>query len=42
LQEALIGLHLDFNQIGNLDRPLDFRKIQALMFPQVLIAIRHA
>jgi hypothetical protein len=42
LQEPLIGLHLDFNQIGNLDRALDFREIQPLMFPGVLIGIRHA
>ena len=42
LQEALVGLHLDFNQVGNLDRALDFREIQPLMFPGVLIAIRHA
>ncbi len=42
LQEALIGLHLDFNQVGNLNRALDFREIQALTFPDVLIAVRHA
>jgi len=42
LQEALIRLHLDFNQVGNLNRALDFREIQTLTFPDVLIAIRHA
>src|SRR5262249_30542191 len=42
LQEALIGLHLDFNQVGNLNRALDFREIQPLTFPDVLIAVRHA
>src|SRR5439155_25338666 len=42
LQEALILLHLDFNQVRNLDRALDFREIQMLTFPDVLIAIRHA
>src|SRR6266705_467904 len=42
LQETLIRLHLDFNQVGNLDRALDFREIQALAFPDVVIAIRHA
>src|SRR5579885_3292694 len=42
LQKALIGLHLDFNQVGNLDRALDFREIQALTFPDMLIGVRHA
>jgi hypothetical protein len=42
LQEALIGLLLDFNQVGDLDRPLDFRKIQSLAFPNMLVAIGHA
>jgi hypothetical protein len=41
LQEALIGLHLDFNQVGNLNRALDFREIQTLAFPDVMIAIGH-
>src|SRR2546429_4748060 len=40
LFRSLVGLHLDFNQVGDLDRPLDFREIQPLMFPGVLIAIR--
>src|SRR5208283_1656124 len=42
LQEALIGLLLDFDQVWDLDRPLDFRKIQSLAFPNVLVAIGHA
>jgi hypothetical protein len=42
LQEALIGLHLHFNQVGNLDRALNFGEIQPLTFPDVLIVIRHA
>jgi hypothetical protein len=37
----LIGLHLDFNQVGNLNRALDFREIQTLAFPDVMIAIDH-
>ena len=41
LQEALIRLHLDFNQVGNLDRALDFREIQTLTFPDMLIGVRH-
>src|SRR6202030_4409089 len=40
LQEALIRLHLDFNQVGNLNRALDFREIQTLTFPDMLI-VRH-
>ncbi len=31
LQKALIGFHLDFNQVGNLYRALDFCEIQPLM-----------
>src|SRR6266851_4050777 len=42
LQKALIRLHLDFNQVGNLNRALDFREIQTLAFPDVMIASRHA
>ena len=42
LQEALIRLHLDFNQVGNLNRALDFREIQTLAFPDMMIASRHA
>ncbi len=41
LQKTLIGLHLDFNQVGNLNRALDFCEIQPLAFPGVLIAIGH-
>jgi hypothetical protein len=42
LQEALIGLFLDFNQVGDLDSPLDFGEIQPLAFPNMLVAIGHA
>ena len=42
LQKALIGLHLHFDQIGNLDRPLNFREVQTLAFPDMLVSIRHA
>ena len=42
LQEALIRLPLDFDQVRNLNRALDFREIQPLAFPDVLIGIRHA
>src|SRR2546427_2922588 len=35
LQKALIRLFLHFNQVGNLDRALDLRKIQTLAFPDV-------
>jgi hypothetical protein len=42
LQEALVGLLLDFNQVRDLDGPLDFRKIQSLAFPNVLVAVGHA
>ena len=41
LQKALIRLHLDFDQVGNLNRALNFREIQTLTFPDVLIGIRH-
>ena len=41
LQKALIRLHLDFNQVGNLNRALDFREIQTLTFPDMLIGVRH-
>jgi hypothetical protein len=42
LQKALIGLHLHFDQIGDLDGALNFREIQTLTFPDMLISIRHA
>src|SRR4029077_2193433 len=41
LQKALIRLHLDFNQVGNLNRALNFCKIQTLPNPNVLIGVRH-
>jgi hypothetical protein len=41
LQEALIRLHLNFNQVGNLNRRLNFCKIKTLTFPDVLIARGH-
>jgi hypothetical protein len=34
--------YLDFNQVGNLNRALNFREIQTLPFPDVLIGVRHA
>ncbi len=40
LQKTLVRLHLDFNQVGNLNRALDFREIQTLTFPDMLI-VRH-
>src|SRR6266849_4557408 len=40
LQKALIRLHLNFNQVGNLNRALDFREIQTLTLPDMLI-VRH-
>src|SRR5207247_8148727 len=42
LQKALVRLFLHFNQVGNLDRALDLRKIQTLAFPDVLITVLHA
>jgi hypothetical protein len=42
LQKALIGLHLHFDQIRNLNRSLNFREVQPLTFPDMLITIRHA
>ena len=42
LQKALIRLHLDFNQVRDLDGSLNFRKIQSLAFPNVLVAVGHA
>jgi hypothetical protein len=33
---------LDFNQVGNLNRALNFCEIQTLPFPDVLIGIRHS
>jgi len=39
LQKALIRLHLDFNQVGNLNRALNFCKIQTLPNPHVLIGV---
>ena len=41
LQKALIGLLLDLNQVGDLNRSLDFCKIQSLTFPNVLV-VGHA
>src|SRR5207302_1721920 len=41
LQKALIRLHLDFNQVGNLNRALNFCEIQTLPNPNVLSGIRH-
>jgi hypothetical protein len=41
LQKTLIGLHLDFDQIRNLNRALDFREIETLAFPDVLVTIWH-
>jgi hypothetical protein len=42
LQEALIGLHLHFDQIRNLYGSLNFREVQPLTFPDMLITSRHA
>ena len=39
LQESLIGLHLDFDQVWNLNRALNFREIETLAFPDVLVTI---
>ena len=41
LQKSLIGLHLDFDQIRNLNRALNFREIETLAFPDVLVSIWH-
>ena len=41
LQEALIGLPLDFDQVRNLNRALNFREIETLAFPDVLVTIWH-
>ncbi len=39
LQKTLIGLHLDFDQVWNLNRALDFREIETLAFPDVLVTV---
>ncbi len=42
LQKALVRFLLDFDQVRDLDRTLNLRKIQALAFANVLVAIGHA
>ena len=42
LQKALIGLLLNVNQVRNLDRGLDFGKVQTLAFPNDAITITIA
>jgi hypothetical protein len=41
LQKALVRLHLHFDQVGNLNRALNFSEIQTLTFPDMMVRIRH-
>src|ERR1700738_2262897 len=41
LQKALVRLHLDFDQIRDLDGSLNLGKIQSLAFSNVLVAMRR-
>jgi hypothetical protein len=42
LQESLIGIALNFDQVRDINRALDFREIQALAFTMVMIARLHS